>query len=277
MATWAARSLSVFGLAVACFAFSPPAPAQDNQAGVTDRGKQFFSEAKAFRETPGWKKLEQVVAIATKLSGEAATQAEAAQHQRVIDARLETPAETAKYLADLAFNQTKGSDGPTGIVVEYTTHPGAVAAAAQLMPQEAKAQVGAMFEGNPQLRALSRGIAHIYVPAPGETAPPPGAQGAAASPAAPPGGVALPPASAQGGAAAPAGGAPAAAPGGGAAPVASPRPAPSAAGAPAPAVTQAPAPNAPSAEAEASDFAPRASVPAGYEPVAGGSRGCPTN
>jgi hypothetical protein len=137
-----------------------------SKAASPTRGKQFFSEAKAFRETPGWKKLEQVVAIATKLSGEAATQAEAAQHQRVIDTRLETPAETARYLSDLAFSQTKGSEGPTGIVVEYTTHP----------------------VRSPRRRRSCR---------------------------------------------------------------------------------------APSVQANASDFAPRAAVPPGYEPVAGGSLGCP--
>ena len=266
MAASAARVLPVFGLVVGCFALSPWALAQDNQPSVADRGKQFFNEAKAFRETPGWKKLEQVVAVAT--SGEASTQAEAAKHQRVIDTRLETPAETARYLADLAFSQTKGSDGPTGIVVEYTTHPGAVAAAAQLVPQQAKAEVGALFEGNPRLRRLSKGLDAIYVPAPGETAPPSGPKGA--SPPASAGGAAPLPAGAPVGAAAPAAGAPSPAAAAG-----SPSPPPSGADAAAPAVPQGPAPNAPSAVAEASDFAPRAAVPPGYEPVAGGSLGCP--
>ena len=273
MAVWAARAFPALGLlAVAAFAgLSGSVLAQDAQDSVADQGKQFFNEAKAFRETPGWKKLEQVVAVAVGLGNEAAAKAEQAQHQRIINTQLETPAETAKYLADLAFNQTKGTDGPTGIVVEYTTHPGAVAAAQQLMPPAAKAQVGAMFEGNPQLRALSRGIAHIYVPAPGETAPPPGAQGAAPSPAAPPGGAPSPgnAAGAQNGAVAPVAGAPAGAPEGGAA---------AAAGAAAPQADAAgasppPAPET-SAQVDAGADTPRPTVPPGYEPVAGPSMGC---
>jgi len=72
------------------------------------QGRQFFSEAKAFRETPAWKKLEQVVSVAVGLGNQAAAKAGEAQHQRIIDARLETPAETARYLADLQSDQGHG-------------------------------------------------------------------------------------------------------------------------------------------------------------------------
>ncbi len=276
MAASAARSLPVFGLVVGCLAFSPPALAQDNQAGVTDRGKQFFSEAKAFRETPGWKKLEQVVAIATKLSGEAATQAEAAQHQRVIDARLETPAETAKYLADLAFNQTKGSDGPTGIVVEYTTHPGAVAAAAQLMPPAGEGASRRDVRGESAAAGPEQGHRAYLCAGAGRNGAASGAQGRPIS------------ARACGWRGAASGrrarrcrGARrlerrplrrAAGRTGGISATRAKRSGCSRAGGPASA-------RADCAELRrrGGDFAPRAAVPAGYEPVAGGSRGCPTN
>jgi len=228
------------------------------------QGRQFFSEAKAFRETPAWKKLEQVVSVAVGLGNQAAAKAGEAQHQRIIDARLETPAETARYLADLAFNQTKGTEGPTGIVVEYTTHPGAVAAAQQLMPPAAKVQVGAMFEGNPQLRRLSKDLDSTYVPSPGETVRP--AQAAAPAPAA----AGAPPspgsaAGAPGAAAAP----PAAAPAGGAAPAAG------AAGPQGDAADASPPASPTDAQADAGADAQRPAVPPGYEPGAGASLGCP--
>lgn len=232
-----------------------------SQDDISDLNAKFKNDLKKRTETPQWKNLEQKVAVALGLSQEAAKKANVGAQQRIINAQLETPRETAKYLSDLAFNRASGTDGASAIIIEITTNPTAVAQARQLVSPEAQAKVNSLFD-SPQLRRLNSSALRANVPAPGarpEAAPT--GSGEAAAPRTSPN---LAP-SGTGNSAAPQ------TPGN-----ASPR-APPEQKVAAPAGTGGAASPRAQPEQKMAAAAPskRPAVPPGYEPVKGGSIGCP--